>query len=221
MSREDSYRSWEVTPTWSGSLGIGPVGGSHVRYRLTGRGLLSVPAQRGWRAQPMVVGGRVPRESVYPGYVPETPPARPRDPAVFDLSFTGWGVGHGLDLGVAVSSPEHYSEVVHMWTSDAHSTANSFAGNGGIFDLSGSLIGGVGAQLIVFPTFGRLSLSPMGVIGTLISVADLVDSIRRRRITRLRQVFPTAALIVGTNWGLGGGITAYEGAWDVADPMTS
>jgi len=218
MSLGAEYRQWNISPTWSGSLGLGPVGAVHARYILTGQGLVASAGPPGWRAQRGTMGGRVPLASVHPGYQPPAAVAvADPDPANFTLTFTGGGPSHGLSAGASLSTPWNASDTTQFWTPQASRTARSLVGSGWTLDISANVIGGAGVQLLLIPAVGRVVLSPMGIIGTVITVADLIDAIRSGRIRRLRELFPCAALVVGSSYGVSAGLTAYEGIWSVSE----
>ncbi len=77
--------------------------------------------------------------------------------------------------------------------------------------------GGVQAQLLIFRTVGRSSSSLAGILAEAQALAELVDAMVNRRITRLQQLFPAAALTFGRWWGASFGLNFYEGIWSVSD----
>lgn len=221
MSLDAHYRNWEVASTWSGSLSVEVGALTWCEYLLTGRDVVRINlgprGPRGWRAHPMTMGGRVSPEVHEFLNLREDQVLQGPDPGYFELSFGGVGLTFGWPAGAIGSTPSFASHMFAFWGARPHHTARSFAGKGWVVDISEAVISGVGAQLLIFPTFGRTALSPMGIIGVAISVADLIIAICEERFSELRDLFPTAAIIIGSSFGLGRGATLYEGIFRVSE----
>ncbi len=206
MSLNSAYRNWYCQPSWSGSLGVGPINGVICSYSLAGQGLIidDNPGIRHTAHQGVMA---TVRERPGNSFRYQDP-----DASAYTASFTGAGSGHGpLPAGWSVSAPvcpARGSRVLYV-NNDALQ-ANDFQGAGVIVDGSLAAGHGLGFQLLFFNV-------PRVTLASLFSLDEIAAIVQRGEIASLlRANIPIVSASLGYQFGVSIGVTMYEGVWHIA-----
>ena len=205
MSQHWRYQRWDVSGTYSASIGVSIMAIAHARFQLTGIGLVYEEDTRvRYESVPYAVRTvAISRGNEFR--------SRPPENKVYNLQFSGIGVSYGpLPVGWGFSTPYHPSTGGSVFFRGHSTTAHMFSRHGVVLEAAASVGHGMGIQVLFFNAPSTVDILMR------YGVEEILDAVVNDDTGRLIcDNIPMVTSFLGTQSGVSAGITWYEGSFYV------